>query len=113
MNRTVSHDEWMMSGVRLDGTKVVNKRMTHPQAHFHLEVLDVSPAIGPKRLEWVKMNVETGAAVTPIAKVCGEGSIYVFLWILKHMGKGCAAHASHGKATKPQNDECRENQNDH
>ena len=28
----------MMTGVRLDGTKVVNKRMTAPQAHFHLEV---------------------------------------------------------------------------
>ena len=27
-----------MGGVRLDGTKVVNKRMTIPQAHFHLEV---------------------------------------------------------------------------
>ena len=29
----------LMTGVRLDGTKVVNKRMTLPQAHFHLEVL--------------------------------------------------------------------------
>ena len=29
----------MMIGVRLDGTKVANKRMTIPQAHFHLEVL--------------------------------------------------------------------------
>ena len=27
-----------MTGVRLDGTKVVNKRLTIPQAHFHLEV---------------------------------------------------------------------------
>ena len=26
----------MMTGVRLDGTKVVNKRLTIPQAHFHL-----------------------------------------------------------------------------
>ena len=29
----------MMFGVRLDGTKVVNKRVTIPQAHFHVEVL--------------------------------------------------------------------------
>ena len=29
----------MMAGVRLDGTKVGNKRMTIPQAHFHLEDL--------------------------------------------------------------------------
>ena len=29
----------MMTGVRLDGKKVVNKRMTLPQAHSHLEVL--------------------------------------------------------------------------
>ena len=28
----------MMTGVLLDGTKVGNKRMTLPQAHFHLEV---------------------------------------------------------------------------
>ena len=28
----------MMTGVRLDGTKVVNKRLTIPQAHFHLDV---------------------------------------------------------------------------
>ena len=36
-----SHDEWngMMTVVRLDGTKVCEKRMTIPHAHFHLEVL--------------------------------------------------------------------------
>ena len=28
----------MMTGVLLDGMKIVNKRMTLPQAHFHLEV---------------------------------------------------------------------------
>ena len=33
----------MMIGVRLDGTKVGNKRMTLPQAHFHLEVLILVP----------------------------------------------------------------------
>ena len=29
----------MMTGVQLDGSKVGNKRMAIPQAHFHLEVL--------------------------------------------------------------------------
>ena len=33
----------MMTGVRLDGTKVANKRMTLPQAHFHWEVLITVP----------------------------------------------------------------------
>ena len=28
----------MLTGVRLDGTKVVNKRVTLPKAHFHVEV---------------------------------------------------------------------------
>ena len=32
----------MMTGVLLDGTKVGNKRMTLPQAHFSLRGLDVS-----------------------------------------------------------------------
>ena len=36
----------MMTGVRLDGTRVVNKRMTAPQAHFHLEVwMSVPPVV--------------------------------------------------------------------
>ena len=33
----------MMTGVRLVGTKVGNKRMTIPQAHFHLKVLIFVP----------------------------------------------------------------------
>ena len=33
----------VMTGVRLDGSKVVNKRMTIPQAHFHLQVLILVP----------------------------------------------------------------------
>ena len=36
----------MMTGVLLDGTKVGDKRMTLPQAHFHLEVwMSVPPAV--------------------------------------------------------------------
>ena len=36
----------MMTGVLLDGTKLGNKRMTLPQAHFHLEVwMSVPPAV--------------------------------------------------------------------
>ena len=53
----------MMTRVLLDGTKVGNKRMTLPQAHFPLGGLDVSATSGPKRLEWVKMNLDTGFAL--------------------------------------------------
>ena len=36
----------MMTGVLLDGTQVGNKRMTLPQAHFHLEVwMSVPPVV--------------------------------------------------------------------
>ena len=36
----------MMTGVLLDGTKVGNKRMTLPQAHFYLEVwMSVPPVV--------------------------------------------------------------------
>ena len=46
-------DEWnegvlrngMMTGVPLDGTKVGNKRMTLPQAHFRLEVWMLVPPV--------------------------------------------------------------------
>ena len=55
----------MMTGVLLDGTKVGNKRMTLPLAHFHLEVWMLPPVV-PKRFEWVKMNLDTGAAVIPL-----------------------------------------------
>ena len=37
--------------------------MTLPQAHFHLEILDVSATSSPKWFECVKMNLDTGAAV--------------------------------------------------
>ena len=35
----------MMTGVLLDVTKVGNNCMTHPQAHFHLEVLILVPPV--------------------------------------------------------------------
>ena len=35
----------MMTGVREDGTKVANKRMTVPQTHFHLEVWISVPGV--------------------------------------------------------------------
>ena len=36
----------MMTGVLLDGMKVGNKRMTLPQAHFHLEFwMSVPPVV--------------------------------------------------------------------
>ena len=52
----------MVTGVLLDGTKVGNKRMTLPQAHFPLGGLDVSATSSPKRFEWVKMNLGAGCS---------------------------------------------------
>ena len=71
----------MMTGVLLDGTKVGNKRMTLPQAHFHSGSLDVSATIGPKRFEWVNTNLDTGAAVNTFPlnfgpQGAGDGSFY-------------------------------------
>ena len=43
MNRT-------MAGVLLDGTMAGNKRMTLPQAHFHLEVWILVPPVVPSGL---------------------------------------------------------------
>ena len=40
----------MMTGVLLDGTKVGNKRMTLPQAHFHLELWILVPPVVPSGL---------------------------------------------------------------
>ena len=53
----------MMTGVRLDGTKVGNKRMTIPEAHFSLGGFDLGAMSSPKRFAWVKMKLDTGAAV--------------------------------------------------
>ena len=65
----------MMTGVLLDGTKAGNKRMTLPQAHFHLEVWMSVPRVSPKRFEWVKMNLDTGAAVNTFPlNFCPEGA---------------------------------------
>ena len=60
----------MMTGVLLDGTKVGNKRMTLPQAHFSLGGLDVSATSGPKRFEWVKVNLDTRAVVNTFTLNC-------------------------------------------
>ena len=56
----------MMTGVLLDGTKFGKKRMTLPKAHcsFSLGGLEVSATSSPKRFEWAKMNLDTGAAVS-------------------------------------------------
>ena len=71
----------MMTGVLLDGTKVGNKRMTLPQAHFHLEVWILVPRAVPKRFEWVKMNLDTGTAVNTFPlnfgpEGAGDGRFY-------------------------------------
>ena len=71
----------MMTGVLLDGTKVENKRTTTQQAHFHLEVFDLGAMSSPKRFEWVKMNLDTGAAVNQFSPNfgpdgAGDGRFY-------------------------------------
>ena len=56
----------MLTGARLDGMKVGNKPVTIPQAHFSLESVDLGAMSSPKRFEWVKLNVDTGAAVNTL-----------------------------------------------
>ena len=53
----------MVTGTRSDGMKVVNKPMTISQTQFHWEVLISVQAVNPKRLECVKMNLVSRAAV--------------------------------------------------
>ena len=53
----------MMTGALSDGTKVVNKRMTISASSFSLGGLDLGATSSPKRFEWVKTNLDTGAAV--------------------------------------------------
>ena len=61
----------MMTGVLLDGTKVGNKRISS----FSLGGLDVSATSCPKRFEWVKMNLDTGAAVNTFSwNFCPDGA---------------------------------------
>ena len=72
----------MMTGVLLDGTKVGNKRMTLQQAHFHLEVWMSVPPVVLKRFGWVKMNLDTGAAVNTFPlnfgpEGAGDGRFYL------------------------------------
>ena len=74
----------MMTGVLLDGTKVGNKRMTLPQAHFYIEVWMSVPPVVPKRFEWVK-NLDTGAAVNTFPlnlgpDGAGDGRFYRTAW---------------------------------
>ena len=53
----------MMTGVLLDSTNVGNEACDTSASSFSLGGLDVSATSGPKRFEWVKMNLDTGAAV--------------------------------------------------
>ena len=53
----------MMTGVLLDGMKIVNKAYDTSASSFSIGGLDVSAKSSPKRFEWVKMNLDTGAAV--------------------------------------------------
>ena len=63
-----------MAGVLMNGiTKVGNKRMRLPQAHFHLEVWMSVPPVVRGGLNRVKMNVDTGAAVNTFPLNFGPG----------------------------------------
>ena len=52
----------MMTGVRLDGMRVGIKLVTTPQASLSLGSFDLGVMSSPKRFDWVKMNLDTGAA---------------------------------------------------
>ena len=71
----------MMNGVLLNGTKVGNKRLTLPQAHFHLEVWISVPPVVRSGLNGRKMNLDTGVAVNTFplnfgAEGAGDGRFY-------------------------------------
>ena len=56
-------DEWNDDWSSVGWHEGWEQTLTLPQAHFHLEVLDVSATSSLKRFEWVIMNLDTGAAV--------------------------------------------------
>ena len=63
----------IVTGVLLDGTKVASS--------FSLGGLDVSGTSSPKRFEWMKMNLDTGAAVNTFPlnfgpEGAGDGRFY-------------------------------------
>ena len=71
----------MTTGVLLDGTKVGNKRMTLPQAHFHLAVWMSVPPVVRSGLNGRKKNLDTGAAVNTFPlnfgpEGAGDGRFY-------------------------------------
>ena len=53
----------MMAGVRLDGTKVVDTTYDNSASTFSIKSVDLGAMSSPKLFEWVKMNLDTGAAV--------------------------------------------------
>ena len=55
-----------MTRVQLDGTKVGNKRYDTSTSSFSLGVSDLGATICPKRLQRVKMHLDTGSAVNTL-----------------------------------------------
>ena len=53
--------------------KVGIKLVTIPQAHFHFDFLIFVPLSCPKRFEWMKMTLDTGAAVNTFPLYFGPG----------------------------------------
>ena len=66
-------DGVLINGMMTDGTNVGNKRTTLPQAHFHIEVWMSVPPVVRSCFEWVKMNLDTGAAVNRFPLNFGPG----------------------------------------
>ena len=71
----------MMTGVLLDGNGRWEQTYDTSASSFSLGGLDVSATNSPKRLEWVKMNLDTGAAVNTFPlnfgpEGAGDGRFY-------------------------------------
>ena len=67
----------VMIGARLVGTKVGMKLVSTLQVHALWEAFGRGAVISPKRFEWAKMNLETGAAVNTSTQSLGpDGAEY-------------------------------------
>ena len=67
----------MMTGARLAGTEVARNPQVGPAGSFHQGSFELGAVSSPKRLEWAKMNLKTGAAVnaSPLT-LCLDGAEY-------------------------------------
>ena len=61
----------MMTGTRLAGMNVGNKTNDHSASSLSLGCFDLGATSSPKRFGWVKMNLDTRAAVRRCPLNCG------------------------------------------